>query len=467
MSDGVLPVIVIFWAVAFGYVSLQRRGKETDPLIDELEDDACSESRLVEQLASTKQKWQYDVEMERYLRQLPKVELHVHLDGSFDPLLLQEHLKTTQDFSCLPVEATSPWDKSTVLVREMVKESTHDDKRFHSLCTCRGKGSLHEMIKCFEVFVPIVRGNLELLEQLSHDFVRRQSQQNIVYTEVRYSPHLLAEGGDFSGTQQVDADPVVDAVTRGLRRGETDFGVKVNQIMCCIAWRPDWADDVIRIAQERRNDAPCAIVGVDIAAGEEHFDKENFPHLYEPHYKAFQRAQELGLNITMHAGEAGGEENIKMAVQEYGATRIGHGYRIVRDSKLMEEMRGVHFEICPTSSVETGGWVYKMRNWNEHPAIQMIRSGMKVGFNSDDPAVFDTSLTWQLRVALGKMGLSKKCLLQAAHNSIDAAFLNPEEKDVLRRRLIDFTNTSIDRNVAQKYYDERVGSFAQHEMEES
>jgi hypothetical protein len=48
---------------------------------------------------------------------------------------------------------------------------------------------------------------------------------------------------------------------------------KVNQIMCCIAWRPDWADDVIRIAQERRNDAPCAIVGVDIAAGEEHFDK--------------------------------------------------------------------------------------------------------------------------------------------------------------------------------------------------
>jgi adenosine deaminase len=206
----------------------------------------------------------------------------------------------------------------------------------------------------------------------------------------------------------------------------------------------------------------------------------------------------------MHAGEAGGEENVKMAVQEYGATRIGHGYRIVRDSKLMEEMRGVHFEICPTSSVETGGWVYKMRNWNEHPAVQMIRSGMKVGFNSDDPAgknmthvshhrflfpppwihttqhspyllfslfivwsVFDTSLTWQLRVALGKMGLSKKCLLQAAHNSIDAAFLNPEEKDVLRRRLIDFTNTSIDRNVAQKYYDERVGSFAQHEMEES
>ena len=82
-------------------------------------------------------------------------------------------------------------------------------------------------------------------------------------------------------------------------------------------------------------------------------------------------------------------------------------------------------------------------------------------------SVFDTSLTWQLRVALGKMGLSKKCLLQASHNSIDAAFLNPEGKDILRRQLIDFTNTSIERNGAQKYYNERVGSFARHEMEES
>ena len=88
----------------------------------------------------------------------------------------------------------------------------------------------------------------------------------------------------------------------------------------------------------------------------------------------------------MHAGEAGGQENVKMAVQEYGATRIGHGYRIAHDSKFMEDMRGIHFEICPTSSVETGDWVYKMRNWNEYPAVKMIRSGMNVGFNSDDPA---------------------------------------------------------------------------------
>ena len=84
------------------------------------------------------------------------------------------------------------------------------------------------MIKCFEHFIPIVRGDLNLIEQLAYDFVKRQSNQNVIYTEVRYSPHLLAKGGDYTGDVQVDAVPVIDAVTKGLRRGEKDFGVKVR-----------------------------------------------------------------------------------------------------------------------------------------------------------------------------------------------------------------------------------------------
>lgn len=84
------------------------------------------------------------------------------------------------------------------------------------------------MIKCFEHFIPIVRGDLHFIETLAYDFVKRQASQNIVYTEVRYSPHLLAEGGDYTGTNEVDAEPVIDAITKGLRRGEMEFGVKVS-----------------------------------------------------------------------------------------------------------------------------------------------------------------------------------------------------------------------------------------------
>ena len=84
------------------------------------------------------------------------------------------------------------------------------------------------MFQCFEVFVPIVQQNLTLLEQLAHDFVKGQAQQNVIYTEVRYCPHLLAKGGSYGENESIiDADPIVDAVTRGFRSGEKEFGVKV------------------------------------------------------------------------------------------------------------------------------------------------------------------------------------------------------------------------------------------------
>mmetsp|Transcript_25113 Transcript_25113/g.37572 ORF Transcript_25113/g.37572 Transcript_25113/m.37572 type:complete len:309 (+) Transcript_25113:580-1506(+) len=303
------------------------------------------------------------------------------------------------------------------------------------------------MIICFEHFIPIVRGDLGLLEELAHNFVKRQAAQNIVYTEVRYSPHLLAEGGDFVATDdvKVDAEPVLDAVTKGLRRGEKEYGVKVNQILCCIAWRPDWAEDVINLAHERRNNVPCAIVGVDIAAGEEHFDKVNYPHL--DHEAAFQRAKELKLNITIHAGEVGNTEFVERAVNDYGASRIGHGYRIVSNSSIMDEMKikGIHFETCPTSSLETGGWDFKAdegkgKDWKEHPTVKMFDHGLSVGLNSDDPAVFDTSLTWQFRIAIGKMGLSKNCLCKSVYDSINAAYISNEEKASLRKLIDEYVS---------------------------
>ena len=171
------------------------------------------------------------------------------------------------------------------------------------------------MLECFEIFVPIVRGNLVLLEQLAFDFCQRQFSQRVMYTEVRYSPHFLVKvaekecededgdgsSGDGSGDSNDSGDSdndgnsnsnsdgggtmkkhkgtgtgardVIDAITRGLRRGEKEYGIKVNQILCCIAWRPDWAREVVELARDYKDNYPCAVVGVDIAAGEDHFDQ--------------------------------------------------------------------------------------------------------------------------------------------------------------------------------------------------
>ena len=104
-----------------------------------------------------------------------------------------------------------------------------------------------------------------------------------------------------------------------------------------------------------------------------------------------QRARSLDINITVHAGEVGGHSFVQNAVNEYGASRIGHGYQVIDNKTTMELMRekNIHFEVCPTSSVETGGWDHVKRgrkDWEEHPAVAMIDHGLNVGFNSDDPA---------------------------------------------------------------------------------
>lgn len=375
-----------------------------------------------------------DPHVEDFIIRLPKVELHVHLDGSFDPSVIFSYMKRT------------PKNHE----RDAI-QNCRTQNEFIQLCTCRGKKSFEAMITCFEIFVPLVQGNIELIEQLSYNFVKRQAEQNIIYTEVRYSPHLLANGGSFNDNDGndksvlVNADPIIDAVTRGLRLGEEEYGVKVNQILCCLSFRPDWSDDVVRIAHERRDDTPCAVVGIDIAAGEDHFDKNAFPDNHNSHYQAFQKAKKLNLNVTMHAGEVGSISNILHAVEHYNASRIGHGYRVIEDKAIMDRMKelNIHFEVCPTSSVETGAWMYKQCKagktvWTDHPTIHMLDHGMNVGLNSDDPAVFDTSLTWQFRIAVLKMGLKNEQLIHMTKNCLEAAFLCNEEKIVHRKAIEKF-----------------------------
>jgi len=413
---------------------------------------------------------------DQFLLHMPKVELHVHLDGSFEFALLNQHLNDLGHHDILPESVQLPWHEDEggghFPVRQLVQDC-QDYNEFHALCTCVGKSSLREMIKCFEVFVPIVRGNLELMEELAYHFVKRQAEQNIIYTEVRYSPHVLAKGATYAmppaGSMcPADPVPIVDAVTRGLIRGENDFGVKVNQILCCIAWRPDWAEAVIQLAHERRSTTDsaqqCAIVGVDIAAGEEHFDVENFPHLHYPHKSAFQLAQELDLNITLHAGEFGDATFIHRAITEYGAVRIGHGYRMMMSNDDADNdgdnaadyehviqtviQRNVHVEVCPTSSLETGAWTNHQQcpvsgecKWEEHPFVKMRERGVRVGLNSDDPAVFDTSLVRQYDIALRKMGLSRGDIVEGVMHSIDASFLSDEEKDDVREKMLEFVRS--------------------------
>lgn len=390
------------------------------------------------------------IRLEAFVRSVPKIELHVHLDGCFDPEELWEHLqKNPELLRCFPVEQSLAWetnpDAPPVELRGMVStcQSSLDYRR---LCTCRRRyrklrhaeerklsirsvqGSLEDMLLCFEFFFPLVYDNFELLEHLAYDFVKRQREQNVIYTEVRYSPHLLAK----------DPRKAHHAVTLGLRRGldECSQGevTIINQIMCAINFHPEWAADIVNMAQEFRLDFPCAVVGVDIAAGEDHFAPESPFH--KAHFDMCRRAVGLGINITLHAGETpDSERNVPTAIREYGAKRIGHGYRVSTQDDIMElaKARDIHFEVCPTSSVETGGWV--KTEWKDHPASAFRSKGVRLSLSSDDPAVFNTSLTWQYRIVMKKMGWEESDILEALHDAVDASFAPDHEKKRLRHQL--------------------------------
>jgi adenosine deaminase len=396
----------------------------------------------------------YTDDDELFVQEFPKVELHVHLDGSVDPDFLWRYMKDHphEVATCLPVSVDLPWEPGQSLAVKSLVQGCETASDFHKLCTCRGYQSLKAMLNCFEIFLPILRRNLDLLEQIGYDFVQRQWEQNVMYTEVRYSPFLLAE--EFNSTQPndaestdrtrepVSAEDVFRAVTRGLRRGCSKFHVTVSQIVCAITWRPDWAEPSLDLAYAHKDSHPCAVVGIDIAAGEEHFDSARFPHLHQPHYRMIQRAQQLGIPITMHAGEATdlAARNVEQSILAYGAARIGHGYRMVQDPVLVRlvKERNVHVEVCPTSSYETGGWVTTDKDWLKHPVVSMNDAGISYSLSSDDPAVFHTSLAWQYRIALAKMNLTRKDLVNANLSAIDAAFCSPSEKARLRETLLAF-----------------------------
>jgi adenosine deaminase len=462
--------------------------------------------RYLSEIHSSEDWSTYSETDEVFVRQLPKIELHVHLDGSFDPDYIWKNCIVVEDkqdcdvdgyvphknmetMAFFPELFEPPWGGKPLCLRDDVI-NCKNAREYHNLCTCRGQRSLSYMLNCFQYFLPLVQQQLALIEQLAYDFTKRQFEQNVIYTEVRYSPHLLAVGLNKSATDNSDgsnnkqsctAEMVVEVVTNGLRRGIGDLAahpdiqqtIVINQILCAITWQPDWADDVVNLALKFKDNFPCAVVGIDIAAGEEHFDFEHFPSLYQPHYDMCQRAKENDIPLTIHAGEStntiknsiSGDNvgtmstNVRRAIEEYGASRIGHGYRSVHDIDLLLYAMGkkIHFEICPTSSVETGGWEFEedKKDWKQHPAILLYRENgfRNISINSDDPAVFHTSLAWQYRIALAKMKFTKHELVAINMNAVNAAFgLTEQVRTQLLQKLYSFATehkihfgSSIDR----------------------
>jgi len=182
---------------------------------------------------------------------------------------------------------------------------------------------------------------------------------------------------------------------------------------------PELAEQVAWLATEYMKDG---LLGMDLAGNEAEFKSE-------PFYGIFKEAKQAGLHVTIHAGEWGPAENVREAILNLGAERIGHGVRVMEDGSVvaLAKERGMVFEVCVTSNYQSG----VVRSLPSHPLPRMIAAGLNVTINTDDPSVSRITLSHEYQHVCENLDMSmselKQCVLRAAQ----ASFLSDDEKTKL------------------------------------
>ncbi|XP_078508054.1 adenosine deaminase-like isoform X1 [Lissotriton helveticus] len=281
------------------------------------------------------------------------------------------------------------------------------------------------------IFMPVIAGDREAVKRIAYEFVETKAKEGVIYVEVRYSPHILANckvdpipWGQNEG--DLTPDEVVDLVNQGLREGERDFNIKVRSILCCLRHMPDWSPEIAELAKKYWNDT---VVAIDLA-GDESLHGESYPG----HKKAYEEAVRCGIHRTVHAGEAGPPSVVKEAVEILKAERIGHGYHTIQDPVLYKELLGkkIHFEQCPWSSYITGACDPDL---TKHPLIQFKKDKANFSLSSDGSLVCDSTLDTDYSIAKKYMGFTEEDFEQANLNAAQSSFLPDKEKQELIKQL--------------------------------
>ncbi|CAI4227840.1 unnamed protein product [Auanema sp. JU1783] len=331
-----------------------------------------------------------------------QVELHLHLDGA----VRFETLLDVSKSRGIPIKNDKTGEVATTIdeVKKMLITHTPAD--------------LALVLAPFEIFLPVVRGCAHVVERIAYELCEDQHNNGVVYFEGRYAPHLLS--GD-----DLDAAGVIAAVKKGFDRGEKDFGVKARSILCAIRGLDAFTEQIITLASDLKH---LGVVGIDVAGSAHGADEQ-----YEPNVVTiFQEAYKLGIHRTVHAGESGGPKEMKRALTDMHAERIGHGYRVMREPDFYRERfvedKSIHLEACPYSSVMTGAVEL---DWKHHPVATWAADDVNFSLSRDDPTCFGNTMNSELKLAKESIGLTTHQLWKAQLNAAHACFLPEDEKQQL------------------------------------
>ena len=330
------------------------------------------------------------------LQKLPKVELHCHLDGSLRIPTILDLAK--QDKVTLPTSSSDKLSKLLVIGKT--------------------RGSLEDYIKRFDITLSVMQ-TPEALRRTAYELIEDVAKENVRYIEIRYSPILHTE-------KEMTIGESVEAVRRGLQRGQKDFGVKSGIIVCGI--RNISAAASLKLADLTVRYKNKGVVGFDLAGAE-----ENFPA--KDHQEAFYMILNNNINATIHAGEAYGPSSIHQAIHHCGAHRIGHGTRLKENKDLMNYVNDhrITLEVCLTSNWQTRS----IRSLKYHPLKYYYDQGIRVTINTDNRLMSGTTLTKEFFLAHKLFGFKLHDFREMIIMAMKSAFIPYAERKQMIRKIAD------------------------------
>ncbi|MBN2367166.1 MAG: adenosine deaminase [Calditrichaeota bacterium] len=324
------------------------------------------------------------------IKELPKTDLHVHLDGSLRLQTLQD-LARQQNVE-LPASG-----------QEELKKLVMSGKN------CR---NLKEYLNGFDITLSVMQ-EPEALERIAFELAEDAAEENIWYMEVRFSPILHIKRG-------LKLTTIVDAVLEGLQTAEKKFNIKTGIIIC--GMRNINPETSLRLAELSTAYKNKGVVGFDLAGQE-----ENYPA--KDHKEAFSLIRKNNINTTAHAGEAFGPESIHQAIHDCGAHRIGHGTRLYEDGDLLNYVNDhrIPLEICITSNIQTGA----AKTYESHPFRFYYDYGLRVTINTDNRLVSGTTITDEYYLVAKHLNLNLDDIKSIIIDGFKSAFLPNRAKSIM------------------------------------
>ena len=319
---------------------------------------------------------------------LPKVELHLHLDCSLsysvvkklDPSITPE---VYQNEFVAPTRCTNLADYISRASREIVLMQTPEQLRLVTL---------------------------DMFDQLKAD--------HVIYAEIRFAPLQHLQKG-------LTPDQVVQIINDAVTQGTRNTGIEVGVILCTLRhFSSDQSMQTVKLVEKFKG---THIVGFDIAADEAGYPIDN-------HIAAFQYARAHAIPCTAHAGEARGPKSVWETVQNFHPSRIGHGVRSIEDPALVQYLREnhIHLEICPTSNLQTNMYP----TIDQHPVDSLYRAGVSLSINTDGRTISNTTLDKEYTQIIDRFHWKKADFLACNLEAVDHAFTSETNKTRLKAQLI-------------------------------